>query len=81
MRELLTEPLTKTERDVLRGLKKAIRLHGNPSLKEIAALAGRTYHAPSVHKYLRQLAAKGYVLMGEARRPRSIRLAPRKGAQ
>jgi SOS-response transcriptional repressor LexA len=70
-----TEALNDTEQELLLGLERAIRLHGNPSLREIAAVAGIGWYASSVHKYLRRLAAKGYVLMPiPPGRQRGIRL-------
>jgi SOS-response transcriptional repressor LexA len=65
--------LTRCERDVLLGLERAIKLHGQPSLDEIAQLAGPTYWASTVHKYLKQLERKGYVTMSP-RRSRGVRL-------
>ena len=64
------------------GLERAIRLYGAPSLQEIADMAGDTYYASSAHKYLKRLAAKGYVQMPTTPgRVRAIRLlfnAPRR---
>lgn len=69
------ETLTRTERDVLIGLEKAISFYVNPSLAEIAKCSGPTYYAPSVGKYLRRLAAKGYVKLPEQqRRIRGVQL-------
>lgn len=70
-----TEPLTRTEHDVLLGLERAIRLHGNPSIREITACSGDGYYGSTVHKYLKQLELKGYVAMASSPgRMRGIRL-------
>lgn len=61
-----SEAPTSQEQDTLNGLVLAIERFGNPSLKEIAACAGRSsvgtgYYAPTVWKYLRGLEDKGYI--------------------
>jgi Fe2+ or Zn2+ uptake regulation protein len=69
------EPLTETEREILRALENAIREFDNPSLKEIAMSAGRGDKASTVYNILRTLEIKGYVEMpGTRGRPRGIRL-------
>jgi SOS-response transcriptional repressor LexA len=69
--------LTPGERGVLGALIRAISLHGNPSVAEIADCATATVFsapsAPMIHKYLRRLERKGYVEL-KPRRARSIRL-------
>lgn len=75
------QPLTKGERGVLAALKRAIRAHGNPSLREIAACAEVTCYSlpsvPMIHRYLRRLEAKGFVELPPPNRARSIKLVRR----
>ena len=66
--------LTPQQRDILRGLAEAIKAHGNPNLREIAVCAGEHYYPSGVHRYLRQLEAKGRVALGTPGRHRSMRL-------
>lgn len=69
------ETLTNGEREVLAALKRAIREHGQPTVREIAALAGSNHYAATVHRNLKRLAEKGYVEM--TRKFRGVRLVRR----
>lgn len=69
------KPLTKPEREVLAALKRAIREHGNPTVREIAAAAGPNYYSSTTHRYLVRLADKGYIEM--TRKFRGIKLVKR----
>src|SRR5262245_37929159 len=64
-----TEPLTRTEKDVLLGFKRAIREHGTPSLRQIAQSSGPSYYASNIRKYLRRLEEKGYVRWPKGSKP------------
>jgi repressor LexA len=64
--------ISPVERTVLRALVEAIRLHGNPSMMEIAELAGFS-HASTAWLHLRRLQAKGFVAITPGR-ARGIRL-------
>lgn len=70
----LIEDLTATQYECLRALDEAIRRHGNPSLLEIAACSATCRYGSMVHKYLRQLALKGWVALPERQRSRGIRM-------
>ena len=69
------QPLNPRERLLLVAFEDAIRQYGNPSIREIAAVAGATWYASNVHRYLKRLTQKGYVWMPVNRfRIRGVRL-------
>jgi SOS-response transcriptional repressor LexA len=71
------EPLTRAERDVLAAVRRAIREHGSPTVREIATAAGPNFYSSTTHRCLVRLAVKGYIEMKPGKF-RSIRLAPRR---
>lgn len=55
------DPPTVDEWKVLRGLEIASRLHGNPTLSEIALAMVPPSNTTTVHRVLQRLALKGWV--------------------
>jgi SOS-response transcriptional repressor LexA len=70
------EEISEAERRVFAAIKRATKLHGNPSVREIATAGG--YNSPGdIHRHMKKLAEKGYIAMPEKRRSRSIRILRR----